>query len=160
MSIDCGRCAPARTRYGDFARRAGATPASFRVFDTLTTSKNEEGGFARGCSRSIRTGLRVGLYVNRFCPGPWFNLVEWVYFLIKWFKKLNHDLHVTEPSVWSQIFVELKNQLFCSIFGSVTKIIVVTNSDAPPSNKKKHHYITIRSSCDDQAPCVANGCLP
>jgi hypothetical protein len=27
--------------------------------------------------------LRVGLYVNRFCPGPWFNLVEWVYFLIK-----------------------------------------------------------------------------
>jgi hypothetical protein len=25
----------------------------------------------------------VGLYVNRFCPGPWFNLVKWVYFLIK-----------------------------------------------------------------------------
>jgi hypothetical protein len=59
MSVDCGRCAPARTRFGDFARRGGATPASFRVFDTLTTSKNEEGGFARGCSRSIRTGLKV-----------------------------------------------------------------------------------------------------
>jgi hypothetical protein len=58
MYVIAGVVPPARTHFlGDFARRGGTTPASFQVFDTLTTSKNEEGGFACSCSHSIRMGL-------------------------------------------------------------------------------------------------------
>jgi hypothetical protein len=57
ISIDCRHCAPARTRFGDFAQHGGATPTSFWVFDTLMTSKNKEGGFACSCLHLIRMGL-------------------------------------------------------------------------------------------------------
>jgi hypothetical protein len=30
----------------------------------------------------------------------------------------------------------------------------------PPSNEKEHHYVALSSSSDDQAPRIANGCLP
>jgi hypothetical protein len=100
----------------------------------LTTSK---GGSLREpvLSRSVVQSSRMSLF---------FNQVN---------QKMNHNLHGTEPNVWSQRFVELKNQLFCSIFGSVTKVVIVTNSDAPPSNEKEHHYVAFHSSSDDQVHC-------
>ena len=108
------------------------------------------GAFA-GCTDTgtdVRAVLRVGLHVNRFCPGSWFNLVEVFNYLVNRIKILNHELRGTEPSVWFCNSSSSKNQLSCSIFGSVTRKIQVMSADVASiqHTKARDHASTLHAS--------------
>ena len=92
--------------------------------------------------------LRVGLRVNRFCPGSWFNLVEVFNYVVDRIKILNHELRGTEPSVWFCNSSSSKNQLSCSIFGSVTRKIQVMSADVASlqHTKARDHASTLHAS--------------